>query len=61
MLESWCKSGRVPIVAGDYVMKGDVVTVKISRSGRFYAVMNGKYVPGLIYRLRAELDAQSEE
>jgi len=35
---------------------GTVVEVVGSKTGRFYAKADGKYQPGLIYRLRAELE-----
>ena len=54
----WCKSHRVPITQGPYTLAdGTPVLVVQAASGRFYATAGGRYVPGLIYRLRAELEA----
>lgn len=56
---AWCQSGDVPITVGTYLLRdGTEVNVKQSRTGRFYACgPDGEYQPGLIYRLRAELDS----
>lgn len=56
----WCLSGAVPITPGNYAMDdGTKVTVKQARSGRFYAVVNGRYAPGMVWRLRAELESKA--
>lgn len=54
----WCQSGAVPVTAGTYLLtNGMTVIVRQSSSGRFYACdQHGVYRPGLIYRLRAELE-----
>lgn len=57
---AWCKSGRVPVYARLYRMStGDLVEVRQGVSGRFYAVRDGVYAPGLVWKLSAELDSGS--
>jgi len=59
-LDEWCKSGQTPIMAGTYTLTdGTVVEVVRARSGKFYAKREGKYVRGLIWRLRGELESQT--
>lgn len=55
---AWCKSLTHPIQAGVYQLDDQQVRVVRSGSGRFYAVdENGRYQPGLIYRLRTHLES----
>jgi hypothetical protein len=57
VVEIWCKSETYPIAQGTYTLHDGIeVTVKRSRSGKFYATCLGKYTPGLIWKLRFELE-----
>lgn len=60
MDDVWCKSMSVPIREGAYEMTdGRTVQVVQGRSGKFYAKADDEYQPGLIYKLRAELEKEA--